>query len=86
LVSNEIVMNVLKLKKIIKENHPEIKLRDLGMDNLANKTLAKVLLKEIIEEDVYHKYYLNNQVIENIVKTKEFGKRFSCLKTEKFSN
>lgn len=79
-------MNVTQLKKIIKEKYPEINLQDFGMDGLSKEISRIVLLKDILEEKVEGKYYLKNSIIEDILKTKEFGKRFSCLKTEKFSN
>lgn len=79
-------MNVSQMKKVIREKYPEINLVDLGMEKISKLSMNKVFLRDILESDVQESYYLKNKIVEEIIRTKEFGKRFSCLKTKKFSN
>lgn len=79
-------MNVAQLKDLILKQHPEIHLVNLGMEDLARSSQETVLLREILEDNADESYYLKSSIVEEILKTKEFGKRFSCIKTKKFFN
>lgn len=79
-------MNVKQLKKLILEEYPEINLVDLGMEDLAKTRQSPVFLRDILETEVSERYSVKSDIVLQIVKTREWGERFTCLKTEKFSN
>lgn len=74
---------ITRIKKLIKEQHPEINLVDLGIP-LSNG-LPTPKLKDILETDVDEKYYLKNETVEKIVKEANFQERLVSLKKPKKS-
>lgn len=72
---------ITKLKALIKKEHPEINLVDLGLP-LTNG-LPTPKLKDILESEVDEKYYLRNDIVEKIVKESGFQERLVSLKKDK---
>lgn len=74
---------ITKLKKLIKEHHPEINLVDLGIPLTNGMPTPK--LKDILETDVDERYYLKNETVEKIVKEANFQERLVSMKKPKKS-
>lgn len=72
---------ITRLKKLIKEKHPEINLVDMGIPLSNGSPTPK--LKDILETDVDEKYYLKNETVEKIVKEANFQERLVSLKRPK---
>jgi hypothetical protein len=72
---------IIKIKKLIKEKHPDINLVDLHIP-LTNG-LPAPKLKDILESEVDEKYYIKSALVEKIAAEADFSEKLISLKTEK---
>jgi hypothetical protein len=67
--------------KVRLKNNPNVNLVDFNIPRDNGLTTPK--LRDILEEDVEDKYYLDNQVVERIAKEADFQEKLVSFKQEK---